>query len=381
MNEDTEFYPMKFAFVLFKYFPYGGLQRDCVKIAQECQRRGHQVDVYCLEWSGPQPEGIRVEVLSVHAWLNYRRYEKFAELVRLKVAQQHYDGLIGFNRMAGLDVYYAADPCYAAKVKDRSCLYRVLPRTRSFLKSEQTVFAKDGHCHILLISPAEKDVFTGVYQTPEARMTLLPPGIQRDRLRPPDYQLIRQQKRDELGLSENTLFLLMVGSGFKTKGVDRSLKAVAALPEDIKEKALLYVIGQDSAQPFKRMAKGLRLDRQVFFPGGRDDIPELLFAADLLLHPAYRENTGTVLLEAMAAGLPQLVSGVCGYSFYINQAQCGVVLDDPFQQNQMNAALVKMLTDQKTELRRKNAMQFVAEQDVFSMPERAVDKIEQVLEC
>lgn len=40
---------MRMAFVLFNYFPYGGLQRDCVKIAQECTKRGHLVDLFALK--------------------------------------------------------------------------------------------------------------------------------------------------------------------------------------------------------------------------------------------------------------------------------------------------------------------------------------------
>ena len=63
---------------------------------------------------------------------------------------------------------------------------------------------------------------------------------------------------------------------------------------------------------FKRLAKKLDLTHQVQFLGGRDDIPRFLFAADLLVHPAYNENTGTVLLEALVAGLPVVTTPTCG---------------------------------------------------------------------
>ena len=42
---------MQLAFVLYKYFPFGGLQRDFMRIALECQRRGHQIRVYTLIWA------------------------------------------------------------------------------------------------------------------------------------------------------------------------------------------------------------------------------------------------------------------------------------------------------------------------------------------
>ena len=51
---------LKLAFCLYKYFPYGGLQRDFLKIALNCQQQGHEIKVYTLSWQGDVPEGIDV---------------------------------------------------------------------------------------------------------------------------------------------------------------------------------------------------------------------------------------------------------------------------------------------------------------------------------
>lgn len=53
---------MQLAFVLYKYFPFGGLQRDFMRIALECQKRGHQIRVYTLIWEGDIPPGFEVLV-------------------------------------------------------------------------------------------------------------------------------------------------------------------------------------------------------------------------------------------------------------------------------------------------------------------------------
>jgi len=370
---------MKLAFSLFKYFPYGGLQRDCIKIAEECVRRGHSVDIFTLQAEGELPEGIALHLLPQQAQRNYKRYEGFANQLAALVREQHYSGLIGFNKMPELDVYYAADPCFAAKAAARNIFYRRAGRTRSFLAAEEAVFSEQSKTQILLISPREQQIFSRLYHTQSARMHMLPPGIQKDRQAGDDYQQRRTAKRNALGIREDDKMALMVGSGFKTKGLDRSLRAIAALSDDVRSKIKLYVVGQDNIKPFQRMAKSLGLADQFYYLGGRDDVADLLFAADLLLHPAYRENTGTVLLEAMAATLPVLVSGVCGYSFHIAQADCGIVLNDPFDQQQMNTALQQMLTSSNREVWQQNARNYVAQNDLFSMPQRAVDVIEQVL--
>ena len=43
---------MKVALCLFKYFPYGGLQRDFLRIAKELKARGHEIRVYVQSWQG-----------------------------------------------------------------------------------------------------------------------------------------------------------------------------------------------------------------------------------------------------------------------------------------------------------------------------------------
>ena len=68
---------MQLAFALYKYFPFGGLQRDFLRIALACQARGHTIRVYVLEWSGEIPTGFEVVTVPVRALSNARRYEKF----------------------------------------------------------------------------------------------------------------------------------------------------------------------------------------------------------------------------------------------------------------------------------------------------------------
>jgi UDP-glucose:(heptosyl)LPS alpha-1,3-glucosyltransferase len=112
--------------------------------------------------------------------------------------------------------------------------------------------------------------------------------------------------------------------------------------------------------------------------GGRADVPDFLLAADLLLHPARKENTGTVILEAMVAGLPMLVTDVCGYAKYVTQSGAGVVMSSPFEQSALNNQLVDMLLDDKKNERMQCALAFADKEDLYSMPEKAVEAIEVV---
>jgi UDP-glucose:(heptosyl)LPS alpha-1,3-glucosyltransferase len=365
---------MQLAFCLFKYFPYGGLQRDFLRIALACQAHGHSIRVYTLEWQGEAPPGFEVQLVPVRAWRNHSRCSKFAAWVEADLARNPVDRVIGFNKMPGLDIYFAADPCFEEKAHTlRNPLYRLGSRYRHFAALERAVFAPEARTKILTISRAQQPSFERHYGTQPERFHLLPPGISPDRRAPADAPAIRAAFRAEFGLGEDHLLLLLIGSGFKTKGLDRCLKALAALPEALRKRTRLFVIGKDKPHPFQRQARLLGLSEQTIFLGGRDDVPRFLLGADLLIHPAYSENTGTVLLEALVAGLPVLVTDVCGYAHYIEAAEAGCLITSPFAQTALNEALAGMLTNPVARAHwSQNALVFSEHAELYGLHEKAV---------
>jgi UDP-glucose:(heptosyl)LPS alpha-1,3-glucosyltransferase len=368
---------VRLAFALFKYFPFGGLQRDFLRIAHTCQARDHTVRVYTLSWQGDIPAGFEVVLVPARALANPRRYEKFVVWVRQDIERRPVDRVIGFNKMPGLDVYYCADPCFEDKARTlRNPLYRLTPRYRHFSAFERAVFGPASRTEILMISALQQSLFVKHYGTPAARFHLLPPGIAPDRRAPANAHEIRNDFRREFALGDDDLLLVQIGSGFKTKGLDRSLSALAALPAGLKARTRLIAIGQDEPRPFLRQIRQLGLDGQVEIIRGRDDIPRFLLGADLLIHPAYNENTGTVLLEAVVAGLPVLTTETCGYAHYIEEADAGCVIPMPFEQRALDVTLAAMLADTTARGRwSANGLTFAARADLYSLPERAADVI------
>lgn len=368
---------MQLAFCLYKYFPYGGLQRDFLRIARACQARGHAVRVFVLSWDGALPADLEVTRLPDRGFTNPARYRHFSRALAAQLAQRPADAVVGFNKMPELDIYYAADPCYAHKAHtQRNALYRLSPRYRHFARYEAAVFDPAASTEILMISSAQEPLFRHHYGTPPERFHLLPPGIDPSRRAPPDAARVRAALRAEFSLSASRPLLLMVGSGFRTKGLDRVLRGLAALPAGLAD-AQLFVIGQDDPAPFQRLARCLGVAGRVRFFAGRDDIPRFLQGADLLLHPAYSENTGTVLLEALVAGLPVLTTANCGYAHYVAAAGAGAVLSEPYRQDAFDQALVALLAADRGTLRAR-ALAWAASADIYSLPERAAALIEQL---
>ena len=138
---------MKLAVCLYKLFPFGGLARDCVRILSLCYQKGAQVDVYVMECEGEIPEGFNVKVIDAKGMTNHSKVANFRTLVKPYLDAGDYDLVIGFNKMPGLDLYYAADPCYADKVKKQSN-YPVMQfsgRVKFYSKNERTVFGEESN--------------------------------------------------------------------------------------------------------------------------------------------------------------------------------------------------------------------------------------------
>ena len=370
---------MKIAFCIFKYFPFGGIQRDMMKMVAESRRRGHGVRIYAIHWrdDGPLPDGVEVKLAPVKALTNHRLYDRFAVWVRDDLKAEPVDLVVGMNKMPGLDAYYAGDSCYQHKARtQRSAWYRLLPRYSALLRSEQAVYDAGSGTEVLTISDAETPTFRRYYQTPPQRFHALPPGIERNRTAPADRRAIRRRMRASLGVGEAECLLLFIGSGFIKKGLDRLLKGFKALPREIFARTWLYVLGDDNADPFQRLAVRLGIGERVRFMDGRPDVPDFLFAADAFVLPAYDENAGMAILEAMIAGTPALVTENCGYARYLHQARAGLITPTPYDQDTFNAQLAELITSDQRADWACNGRALADDERIYQLAQRAVDLFE-----
>ena len=340
---------MKFAFIIFKYFPFGGMQRDTLRTANELVKRGHAVEIFTMTWQGDMPANIKVHVLPQKAWFNYQRYQQFIQATFALINVSHFDYIFGYNRMAGLDAHFAADPCFIERAhKQRHFLYRLLPRFKWFAACEKAGFSAELNTQILAVSLTEKPHFQHWYGTQSERFHYIPPFLSSERFVLQDKVKMRAHLRDTFGFAANDFVFLLTGSGFAMKGLDRAILALAALPDKVRANTKLVAVGQDNPKQFQKMAKKLGIANHVTISKGRPDTPQLMQGADACIHPAYRENTGLVILEGMASGAPMLVTASCGYAHHVADGDAGIVSASPFNQHEFNQQFLQMIeTDKK----------------------------------
>lgn len=368
---------MTLAFLIYQYFPYGGQQRDFMRILLRCQQAGHQVRVYCMRWQSEVPDGIDLVIVPVKAWSRHRLYQRYTRWVQNALQINPVDAVIGFSKMPGLDLYFAADPCFAARMDaDNSVIKPLLPRYRHFMAYEKAVFAPPSKTQVMLLSPQQQNDFQTYYPGCESRLHQLAPGIDASRLPGDDIASERKQFREQFSLNDNDIALLQIGSGFRVKGLDRSMRALASLPEDIRQRVQFYIVGQDKPGEFQKLAQSLGIAERCHFLGGRDDVPQFLRGCDLLIHPAYSESAGYTLLEAVINGLPVLTTDTCGYAFHVQRARAGDVCPSPFSQQELNNRLLSMLESEQKQQWHANGLAYARLIDVTGMPDAALALIE-----
>jgi UDP-glucose:(heptosyl)LPS alpha-1,3-glucosyltransferase len=360
--------PRRIALAIFRLTPAGGLEQHALRLADILVRRGGEVTMVTTRPPAAPPPGVAIDVITARGRSNHGRLAAFAEDASRAVAGR-FDRTIAFHAIPGFDAIFCADPSRAQLAGVR----RWLPRYRAYAQLERGALAA-GTGPVLMLSSVQLEAFAGAHPAARSRLRLLPPTV--DRLRADPAAATPEAKtaaRRHLQLGDDPVWLWM-GLQPKTKGLDRVL---AALSHALN--ARLLVCGLDPASrggvAARRLATRLGVGDRVQWLGFVDDsgLTLAMAAADLLAHPSRADVTGTVILEALASGLPVVTTALCGYGEHVVAADAGVVLSEPFQAADLDRAVRQ--TPQTLARWSINALAYAGRDELYSGLERAADLI------
>ena len=313
----------KFAFGIVTMTVTGGLQRDCIIIAQKLQALGHDVMIYCARQYGNLPPDLSVRILPNTHNTNHGRNFQFSDDFAAEV-KSDYDCVVGFNEMRGLDIHYSGDP----PIKPTFPLYHLLPRFQTRRYLEEQCFGRSSKTHNLFLCRQQALEYEKIWNTPQKRISVIPPNLEAAR-RHPELRDSRALIREKFGYGDNDWIWLSIATQPHTKGVDRTLRALKKCPN-----AKLILLGSpginSSARYCAHLIAKLDLVRRVRWLGHLENVSEVMAAADLFVHPARVDTTGKIILEAVVNGLPVITTSICGYSHHIASASAGIVLGPSF---------------------------------------------------
>ncbi|MCM2333069.1 MAG: glycosyltransferase [Anaeromyxobacteraceae bacterium] len=131
-----------------------------------------------------------------------------------------------------------------------------------------------------------------------------------ERFRPPEGAE-REAARRSLGLADGEVALASVGNCNEFKNHGELLRALALLPPG-RRPVYLHVGAEEPGLPERALAERLGLGDRVRFLGSLSDVRPVLHAADGFVMPSLREGLSISALEALATGLPAILSDVDG---------------------------------------------------------------------
>ncbi len=216
------------------------------------------------------------------------------------------------------------------------------PRLLTYLGLESLRFRALTGRRVVVTSASLGETMAAAYPDSRGMTHVITPGVHLPAL--PDGAGDKVRARQALGLPDVGLCLLFVGNDYRKKGLESLLQVLAGLPGSV----VLAVVGNPGQIPdFRRQAESLGLASRVFFLGALQDVSPAYRAADALVHPTLEDTFAMVVLEAMAHGLPVVVSSAvyCGISGLLSPGVNALLVDEPRSTQALGSAVGRVCGD------------------------------------
>jgi UDP-glucose:(heptosyl)LPS alpha-1,3-glucosyltransferase len=307
--------PPRVIFVRQQFTPFGGGELILDRTITAMSARGVRVALLCRSWTGREDiEFIRCDP---PRFPRFTRERRFAQRACELIGRQSNTLVQSHERIPCCDIFRAGDGVHAAFLEQRArglnaaarAALSLHPFHRAVLALERQMFASPRLKAVLANSRMVADEIVQHFAFPRDRIHLVPNGIDLGRFRPGAREIHRSKIRRQLGAADARPVFLFVGSGYKRKGLDAAIAALAASGSD----AELWVVGSD-ARPsrYVAMAQHAGIAPRLRMIGPVPDPLPYYAAADALVLPSVYDPFPSTVIEALACGLPVVTSTACG---------------------------------------------------------------------
>jgi glycosyltransferase involved in cell wall biosynthesis len=323
---------------LVESFGVGGAERIVLMLAMNTNRERFEVIPCALRQSGPLEDdlktaGIQYRILGIPRRslltgplfiVNLRRTlgalvqtltELSIDIIHTHLTESTLLGILAARRASIPRVCATVHSVTIASQRGRFSLRARLLHTaigKMFSQVDRIIAVSDGVAQAIRLHTS---------LPPELILTI-PNGVEPDRF---CLQEDRRTLRDRLGLPMDRALVVTVGRLSREKGYSLLQDALALLPSHQRPLTLIIGDGQDRNELESRTT-AMGLDQDIRFLGHRRDVAALLSAADIFVLTSLWEGLPLGLLEAMAAGLPAIVTAVGGNSEAVENGVSGMLV-------------------------------------------------------
>lgn len=306
----------KLAVVRQRYNAYGGAERFVARALPALERAGVDVTLIARNWEGWGARRV-VRVDPFHLGSTWRD-ASFARAARAAWLKHGFDIVQSHERIPGCDIYRAGDGVHRRwldiRLERASGIERLgialSPYHRYVCDAELRMFEHPRLRAVICNSNMVREEILRAFRIDPEKLRVIYNGIDVEHFDPAQRDAVRGAARAELGAQPRDTVFLFVGSGFARKGLDTAIDALAFAGF---AGFRLAVVGRDrEAARYAARAERAGLGERVRFLGAREDVRPLYAAADCLVLPTRYDPFPNTVLEALAMGLPAIVSRRCG---------------------------------------------------------------------
>ena len=335
----------------------GGAERWTDQHARGLLAAGCRVDLFARSFAGA-PEAAVCHEIAVPA--GRERRLRFAAAAERTLRRQRCDVVCDMGDGWRCDVFlphhgtraggFAANSRMLAPwLRPLRTAAQRLPRYREFQALARRQYVADGRTFVALSKRVREDMVRH-HRVPDRHIAVIPNGIDTGRFVPPTARQRRDGRR-RFGLPTDGPVLATIAHNFRLKGVDSSIRTVAALRLHGID-ATLLVVGKGKPASYRRLAERLDVADQVVFAGDVADPRPCLHAADVFVHPTYYDPCSLVVLEALACGLPVVTTAANGAGELVVGTAAGHVIADPTDVLALCQATIRLLAGDSREAAR-----------------------------
>jgi len=326
----------------------GGTERDLYQTAEGLRDLGHEVHLFCSEYGVAAPVGVTAHRVGVLPFGRTLRMWSFALHAPAVISRSGCDIVLSFGRTLENDVLRSGGGTHRGFLKrlgqiggSRRRLWQATSvYHRSLLALERRQFASARLKKIIAVSAEVKRDIMANYRLDGAAIEVLHNGVDTLRFNADKRAESRRSVRARWNIPLDARVVLFVGSGFRRKGLDR-LIPLWSLPQF--SEIRLLVVGNDARIGRYRSWAASIAPGNIIFAGRQDDIENYYGAADIVALPALQEAFGNVVLEALASGLPVLVSAQVGAADVLQgRLACGII-DRPDDADELARTLLNLV--------------------------------------
>lgn len=326
---------MKLAIVRQRYDAFGGAERFIASAAPELDRAGVKLTVISREWTVNSGSGRWIYCNPFYLGRIWRD-RGFARAACRQIANEDFDLVQAHERIACCDIFRAGDGVHAHWLELRAAVLngprrwwqRFSPFHRHLLAAEKALFASKRLRAVICNSRMVKNEIKQRFGLPDARLHVIYNGVDLVRFIP-SVKANRSERLASIGVPQNAKIVLFVGSGFERKGVPALLDAFARLQRD---QIFLLIVGKDRREnKYRERARKLGIETRVRWLGPQPDVQQWYGCADVFVLPTLYDPFPNAALEAMACGVPIVVSSQCGAAEIVRDGWNGFIVTNPWQ--------------------------------------------------